>query len=113
MGTIFSSQLQEITAATDQLAVEAKQDFDISILDIPLFQARYYYVYEGTTTKPPCINYVTHVVSSQPGLVSKDNIEQFRKLKAKDGTPLVDNFRPIQSHGRYPKARVARKFRAK
>jgi len=58
-----------------------------------------FYRYSGSLTTPGCNEIVTWTVLHEPVHISLEQLDKFRYLEQKDGTPLVDNFRPVQPVG--------------
>merc|ERR1712098_772830 len=58
-----------------------------------------FFSYSGSLTFPPCSRVEHYVVFRVPLDISRKQLESFRKLKAIDGSELVNNFRPVQPLG--------------
>lgn len=60
-----------------------------------------FFRYEGSLTTPGSNEVVVWTVFREPVSISRAQLQAFRGLVAADGTPLQDNFRPLQPlHGR-------------
>ncbi|XP_054734493.1 carbonic anhydrase 2-like [Anastrepha obliqua] len=55
-----------------------------------------FYAYKGSLTTPPCSEAVTWHVFPKPLLISRDMISKFFQLRQDNGTPIINNFRPLQ-----------------
>ncbi|TGZ71371.1 hypothetical protein CRM22_002686 [Opisthorchis felineus] len=55
-----------------------------------------YYRYGGSLTTPPCTENVMWTIFRQPVSITNKQIEQFRELRFPDGSPMKNNFRPVQ-----------------
>jgi len=55
-----------------------------------------YYTYDGSLTTPTCNQVVTWVVMEKAIEISQNQIDAFKDLYYKDGSPMVDNYRPPQ-----------------
>eukprot|EP00092_Neocalanus_flemingeri_P022256 GFUD01024135.1.p1 GENE.GFUD01024135.1~~GFUD01024135.1.p1 ORF type:complete len:396 (-),score=123.25 GFUD01024135.1:88-1275(-) len=58
-----------------------------------------YFSYKGSLTFPPCTQVDQWVVFRIPLDISTSQVEQFRTLQQKDGSRMVNNFRPVQPLG--------------
>lgn len=57
---------------------------------------RNFYRYHGSLTTPPCYEHVVWNVFDTPIEISAEQLKAFQTLRAKNGKPLVDNYRPVQ-----------------
>lgn len=55
-----------------------------------------YFSYEGSLTTPPCLETVTWIVSAKPLLITPKEMQEFRRIRNRNGAPMVNNFRPVQ-----------------
>uniref|UniRef100_A0AAG5CY20 Carbonic anhydrase n=1 Tax=Anopheles atroparvus TaxID=41427 RepID=A0AAG5CY20_ANOAO len=55
-----------------------------------------YYSYEGSLTTPPCLETVTWIVSTKRLAVTEREMSMLRSLLGFDGSPIVQNYRPVQ-----------------
>jgi len=58
-----------------------------------------FYRYNGSLTTPTCNQIVQWTVLKKPVFIKLDHLIPFRELLTSEGTPLVDNFRPVQPLG--------------
>jgi len=91
-----------ITAAA-AAASEKKDQFKVKVpIKVNLGQflsavnKKNFYQYQGSLTTPGCNEVVTWIVFDKAIAAGDHQIASFRRLKATDGRPLVDNFRPPQ-----------------
>lgn len=52
--------------------------------------------YSGSLTTPPCTECVTWTVFTEPIQVTREQLEEFRKVEDAPGHPLEKNYRPVQ-----------------
>lgn len=55
-----------------------------------------FYRYQGSLTTPPCNEAVVWTIFKRTSSISDRQLALFRALQTSDGTPMVDNFRPVQ-----------------
>lgn len=55
-----------------------------------------FFRYEGSLTTPGCNEVVVWTVFRDPVSISSSQLQAFRQLVSADGTPLQNNFRPLQ-----------------
>jgi len=58
-----------------------------------------YFTYSGSLTYPPCTEVKQYLVFRVPLDISSTQLEQFRLVLQKDGSWMVNNFRPVQPLG--------------
>ena len=55
-----------------------------------------YFYYKGSLTTPECNEVVSWIVMEEPIFISSTQLATLRSLTEKNGSPMVDNFRPVQ-----------------
>uniref|UniRef100_A0A182KED8 Carbonic anhydrase n=1 Tax=Anopheles christyi TaxID=43041 RepID=A0A182KED8_9DIPT len=65
-----------------------------------------YYSYAGSLTTPPCAEVVTWIVRDGTSPIAQKDLDELRNLRASDGQPLVDNYRPVQPLNGRPVVRL-------
>ncbi|CAG0914707.1 unnamed protein product [Notodromas monacha] len=67
-----------------------------------------FYRYEGSLTTDTCNEVVSWTVVTKPIPISENQLNIFRKLQNESGSPISDNFRPVQNLG----DRILRRYSA-
>jgi len=94
-----ANEIGALATYADQEAKEVDTDITlknlIDLVDIDNNGPAYYY-YKGSLTTPECNEVVNWFVMENTISISETQMEAFRKLKYKDGAPMVDNYRHPQ-----------------
>jgi len=91
IGDLATYALQE----AKEVPTDIKLKDLIDLVDIDNNGPAYYY-YKGSLTTPECNEVVNWFVMENTISISETQMEAFRKLKYKDGAPMVDNYRHPQ-----------------
>ncbi|KAJ7997382.1 hypothetical protein DPEC_G00228410 [Dallia pectoralis] len=71
-------------------------DLSLEQLILPPENMTNYYRYLGSLTTPGCTEAVIWTVFEKPIYLSKEQLQEFSKLRFKDDKPMMANFRPVQ-----------------
>uniref|UniRef100_A0A1Q3FI69 Carbonic anhydrase n=1 Tax=Culex tarsalis TaxID=7177 RepID=A0A1Q3FI69_CULTA len=97
----FNEQLNTWTRFLQEV-ITPESTFTIQFIDtFPLYDVIGdfewpYFSYEGSLTTPPCLETVTWIVSAKPLLITAREMREFRRIRNRNGAPMVNNFRPVQ-----------------
>jgi len=99
----ITSVLHQVTNATTEITVP--ENLVHPLRDLLPNDTTIFFRYTGSLTTPPCTEAVTWTVFKTFVPISEEDMNKFRQLKDSSGSPLVNNFRPIQTfYGRQVEA---------
>lgn len=101
-GEVSEEENSKLSPLLDNL--ELVQDTHGEFEQIPSFPAsnllpdslEKFYRYSGSLTTPTCNEVVAWTVAQTTIPISQSQLDKLRSLKLEDGTPMVDNYRPVQ-----------------